>query len=203
MAHQGNRISWEEIQPEVKSYFDLHQFKTISKSHLIVIICEHIKPKLNHMIRKIQSIYYRGCTVSTDEIENYIYSIILDIIHNWDNFKYLPFSVWFWKSVKINTLNYVNKNNNAQYSFEDGLHNNINLDKVSYNYHSANQQSNLCEVYNLNFLKKILNKEEIEFLTEMMNLPKRPRINKQSLKGKLICQINKKIKEFLEISNIE
>ncbi|WP_025755503.1 hypothetical protein [Mycoplasmopsis cricetuli] len=196
MKKENNLIHRNNIQNEVIEYFELGDFNKIKQAHLFKHICDKVKYKLKGLAFKVLNLYSFNNAIEILEIENYIYSIILEIISNWKKFPNLPFVAYFWNTIKLKMINYINTINKKQFQFEENLTNkSLNLDNLKHNILLSNTENDSYRIYNLDVLKKIISAHEYEYLqSEMQN--KKNNYYTQYQKNKIIRSINHKINLF-------
>ncbi|VEU76032.1 hypothetical protein [Mycoplasmopsis columboralis] len=189
------------LKEEIINYFELHKFEKIKLSHFLSIIYEFVKYKIRSLSRKVLYLYSFNNGICEEEIQNYIYSILIDIIENWKNFLQLPFEAYFWNTIKLKMINYINSVNNRQFDFEEKLANNLtNLGKINYFYHHTNGNNDERKYYDIDYLKKIISKVELDFITDLLNKDKKEtQFYSTYQKNKIIKKINLKIKKSQEL----
>ncbi|UUD35854.1 hypothetical protein NPA08_02695 [Mycoplasmopsis citelli] len=188
----------KDLRDEIISYFHLHNFIKIRSSHLLNIIYEFAKYKIRSLTRKVLSLHSHNNGLSEEEVQNYIYSILLEIVQYWKDFLHIPFQAYFWNTIKLKMINYINRTNNRQFDFEVKIGNKMsNLRKLIYDYTVNNATSDNGKIYNLDFIKSIASDNEYQFLESL--------VNQQSAesdfyttyqRNKIIRSINFKIEQF-------
>ncbi|UUM19568.1 MULTISPECIES: hypothetical protein [unclassified Mycoplasma] len=188
----------KDLRDEIINYFELHNFIRIRSSHLLSLIYEFIKYKIRSLARKILRLHSFNNGICEEEIQNYIYSILLEIIEYWKNFLHMPFEAYFWYTIKLKMINYINKINNRQFDFEEKIANNINnLKGIIHSYDLNNSNHDESGIYNLDFLKSISSDSEYKFLISQLNRETSVTdLYTTYQKNKFIRSINFKIQQF-------